>query len=267
MISIFRFQTHLFFKQLLFVFIFVANFVLLSGCASAPNNSSLTATERQFLSRIDPNASVVTKIAEQTIEVFNATLPAEGLHVVLGESRYVDVFRNIEPVLESHFVYLSAAIRHCSSLGLQPDGGTVANTHAKRFTCHQPNQWAVVKLGEIAKQCESSMSSLMRVAPQVAYTSTYSVHPCKDAIYSYPTPVEYCAAYSNLTSLSPTSQLTCPAFLNQVKVIEARQTGSPATGQAMGGAKTIDSAMKECTGLGFTPKSEKHADCVLRLTK
>jgi len=41
--------------------------------------------------------------------------------------------------------------------------------------------------------------------------------------------------------------------LNQVKVIEARLTGSPATGQTLGGAKTIDSAMQECTGLGFTP--------------
>jgi hypothetical protein len=55
--------------------------------------------------------------------------------------------------------------------------------------------------------------------------------------------------------------------LNQVKAIEARLTGSPATGQTLGGAKTIDSAVQECTGIGFTPKTEKHADCVLRLTK
>jgi hypothetical protein len=55
--------------------------------------------------------------------------------------------------------------------------------------------------------------------------------------------------------------------LNQVKVIEASISSNSTTGQALGGVKTLDSAVKECTGLGFTPKTEKHADCVLRLTK
>jgi hypothetical protein len=106
-------------------------------------------------------------------------------------------------------------------------------------------------LNILLQQCESKMRTRQKFGH--ADTSVVSIHPCKDAIYSHPTPVDFCAAYSNLTNLSPTSQLICPAFLNQVKVIEARLTGSPATGQTMGGAKTIDSAMQECTGLGFTP--------------
>jgi hypothetical protein len=258
---IFRFQTYLFFKQLLFVFTFAATFVLLTGCATAPFKAPLTATERQFLARIDPNASVVTKITEQTIEVSNATYPAIGLEKLWGVDRYVDTLESVKEVYPHDLlIYERAAFRYCASIGQHPDDGIESGPNSKRFTCRQPKEWAVLAMRQQALRCEEFQSN------KRYYIFSWNHHPCS-VIPAIRPPVDFCAAYSNLTNLTPTSNLTCPAFLNQVRVIEANLTASPATGQHLGAAKTIDSAIKECTGLGFIPKTEKHADCVLRLTK
>ena len=132
--------------------------------------------------------------------------------------------------------------------------------NSMRFTCRQPKEWAVLAMREKALQCEEFQGH------ERYYIASWNHHPCSVIPAARP-PVDFCAAYSNLTNLTPTSNQTCPAFLNQVKVIEESLIANPATGQVLGGVKTLDSAIKECTGLGFTPKTEKHADCVLRLTK
>lgn len=249
----------LFSKQVLFVLTFFISLVLLSGCASAPGRAPLTATEKQFLARIDPNASVVAKITEQTIEVSNATYPAIGIMKLWGVDRYMATLESAKEVYPDHlWIYERPAFRYCASLGRHPDKGIESGPNSMRFTCRQPKKWAVLAMREQALKCEEFQGH------EMYYQTTWYHHPCKLGDRH---PVDFCAAYSNLTNLSPTSKLTCPAFLNQVKVIEARLTVSPATGQTKRGAKTINSAVQECTGLGFTPKTEKHADCVLRLTK
>jgi hypothetical protein len=258
---IIRYQLLVSSKPRLLVIPFVCSLVLLSSCASAPFNAPLTATERQFLTRIDPNASVVAKITEQTIEVSNPTYPAMGIVKLWGSARAVDTMESVNKVYPHGFrIYERAAFRYCASLGQHPDKGIESGPNSMRFTCRQPKEWAVLAMREEALMCEEFQGHKMY------YTWSRSRHPCS-VTPADRDPVDFCAAYSNLTNLSPTSKLTCPAFLNQVKAIEARLTGSPATGQPLGGAKTIDSAVQECTGLGFTPKTEKHADCVLRLSK
>lgn len=261
---IIRYQLLLSSKERLLVIAFVCSLVLLSSCASAPLSESkapLTAEERQFLARIDPNASVVAKITEQTIEVSNPTYPAMGILKLWGSDRLGDTWDSVMEVYTHGFgIYERAASRYCASLGQHPDWGIESGPNSMRFTCRQPKEWAVSVMRQRAIQCEESQGW------EFYYSFSSGKHPCEFASADGP-PAEFCAAYSNLTNLSPTSQLTCPAFLNQVKAIEARLTGSPATGQTLGGVKTMDSAIKECTGLGFTPKTEKHADCVLRLTK
>jgi len=258
---IFRFQRLLFSKQILFALSFFLTLVLLSGCASAPGRAPLTATERQLLARIDPSASVITKITEQTIEVSNATYPAIGLMKLWGSDRFFATFESAKEVYPHDLLsYERAAFRYCASLGQHPDQGIESGPNSMRFTCRQPKEWAVLAMRQKAISCEEFQSS------KSFYSSSWNHHPCS-VVPAIRPPVEFCTAYSNLTNLSPTSQLTCPAFLNQVKAIEASLIANPATGQALEGVKTMDSAIKECTGLGFIPKTEKHADCVLRLTK
>jgi hypothetical protein len=204
---------------------------------------------------------VITKISEQTIEVSNATYPAIGIIKLWGFARLHATLESTKEVYPHGFwIYERAASRYCASLGQHPDQGIESGPNSMRFTCRQPKEWAVLAMREKALKCEEFQGHKMY------YTWSMSHHPCNVTPADLH-PVDFCAAYSNLTNLSPTSKLTCPAFLNQVKAIEARLTGSPATGQPLGGAKTIDSAVQECTGLGFTPKTEKHADCVLRLSK
>lgn len=259
--EILRYQPLLSSKQSLPALTCIATFVLLSGCASAPGRAPLTANERQFLTSIDPSASMIIKISEQTIEVSNPTYPAMGLMKLWGFDRFHDIFENVKKVTpHSLGVYEPAASRYCASLGRHPDKGIESGPNSMRFTCRQPKEWAVLAMREQALKCEEFQGN------EWYYRFSWHHHPC-NVIPGDRHPVDFCAAYSNLTNLSPTSKLTCPAFLNQVKVIEARLTVSPATGQTKRGAKTIDSAVQECTGLGFTPKTEKHADCVLRLTK
>jgi len=65
-------------KQSLLVITFGFSLVLLSSCSTAPGRAPLTAAEGQFFDRIDPNAFVVTKISEETIEVRNPTYTAIG---------------------------------------------------------------------------------------------------------------------------------------------------------------------------------------------
>lgn len=258
---IFRFQMLPFYKKTLYTIPFFAALVLLSSCASAPGRAPLTATERQFLSRIDPNASVITKITEQTIEISNTTYPAIGLVKLWGLDRFMATLESVKEVYPDHlWIYERAAFRYCASLGQHPDKGIESGPNSMRFTCRQPKEWAVLAMREKALQCEEFKGH------QMFHTTSWSHHPC-GVIPAYRPPVDFCAAYSNLTNLTPTSQLTCPAFLNQVKAIEESIISNLATGQALGSVKTLDSAIRECTGLGFTPKSEKHADCVLRLTK
>ena len=258
---IFRFQMLLFSKQILFALTFFVTLVLLSSCASAPGRAPLTATERQFLARIDPSASVITKISEQTIEVSNSTYPAIGLIKMWGLDRFMATLESAKEVYpDDLWIYERAAFRYCASLGQHPDKGIESSPNSMRFTCRQPKEWAVLAMREKALQCEEFQGH------ERYYIASWSHHPCS-VIPAVRPPVDFCAAYSNLTYLTLTSNQTCPAFLNQVKVIEASLISNPATGQALGGVKTLDSAIKECTGLGFTPKTEKHADCVLRLTK
>ena len=256
-----RYQLLIALKPPLLVLAFVCSLALLSSCASAPGRAPLTATERQFLARIDSSASVVTKISEQTIEVSNATYPAIGLMKLWGLDRFMATLESAKEVYPDHLrIYDRAAFRYCTSLGQHPDKGIESGPNSMRFTCRQPKEWAVFAMREKALQCEGFQGH------EMFYSTSWSHHPC-DVIPAYRPPVDFCSAYSNLTNLTPTSRLTCPAFLNQVKVLEASIISNPATGQALGGVKTLDSAIKECTGLGFTPKTEKHADCVLRLTK
>lgn len=258
---IFRFQMLLFSKQILFALTFFVTLVLLSSCASAPGRAPLTATERQFLARIDSSASVITKISEQTIEVSNATYPAIGLIKLWGLDRFMATLESAKEVYpDDLWIYERAAFRYCASLGQHPDKGIESSSNSMRFTCRQPKEWAVLAMRQQALQCEEFQGH------KSYYSSSWSHHPCR-VIPAVRPPVDFCAAYSNLTNLTPTSNQTCPAFLNQVKVIEESLIANPATGQVLGGVKTLDSAIKECTGLGFTPKTEKHADCVLRLTK
>lgn len=260
--SIIRYQLLLSSKEPLLVIAFVCSLVLLSSCASAPLSKSkapLTAEERQFLARIDPNATVVAKITEQTIEVSNPTYPAMSILNLWGGKRLAETFDSVKEVYPHDlWIYQTAARRYCASLGQYPDWGIESGPNSMRFTCRQPKEWAVSVMRRQAIQCEELQGWEFYYRPS-------GKHPCESGPDKVP--AEFCAAYSNLTNLSLTSKLTCPAFLNQVKAIEARLTGSPATGQTLGGVKTMDSAIKECTGLGFTPKTEKHADCVLRLTK
>jgi hypothetical protein len=260
--EIFRYQSLLSSKQSLLVLAFACSLALLSSCASAPGQAPLTASERQFLARIDPSASVITKISEQTIEVSNATYPAIGLKKLWGEDRYLATFNSAQEVTPHNLflIYEYAAFRYCALLGQHPDMGIESSPNSKRYTCRQPKEWAVLAMRQQAIKCEELQSS------KHYYIFSWSHHPCS-LIPALRPPVEFCNAYSNLTNLTPTSNQSCPAFLNQVKVIEASLIANPATGQVLGGVKTLDSAMKECTKLGFTPKSEKHADCVLRLTK
>jgi hypothetical protein len=218
----------LFSKQRLVALTFFVTLVLLSSCASAPGRAPLTATERQFLARIDSSASVVTKISEQTIEVSNATYPAIGLMKLWGLDRFMATLESAKEVYPDHlWIYEHAAFRYCASLGQHPDKGIESGPNSMRFTCRQPKEWAVLAMREKALQCDGFQGH------EMFYSTTWSHHPC-DVVPTHRPPVDFCAAYSNLTNLTPTSRLTCPAFLNQVKVIEASISSNSTTGQALG---------------------------------
>lgn len=262
-------------KQLLFVISFVCSLVFLSSCATAPGRAPLTAAERQFFDRIDPNTSVVTKITEETIEVSNATYPAIGYWRFLGGERFLQVIDAVAPYVQKmNMVYDEPAIRYCASLGRYPNEtmqelflswattapapffGEAAGGNVKRFTCQLPKQWALEKVRQRANKCTTSGVKFASPPFQCNHESSGLQSPITR---------EMCYAYSNLTNSMGHS--TCEAFTLQVTKNGAILIANPATGRALGGSKTMDSAIKECTGLGFTPKSEKHADCVLRLTK
>lgn len=262
-------------KLRLLVIPFVCSLALLSSCASAPGRAPLTAAERQFFDRIDPNTSVVTKITEETIEVSNATYPAIGYWRFLGGERFLQVLDAVAPYVQKmNMVYDEPAIRYCASLGRYPNEtmqelflswastassplfGEAASGNVKRFTCQLPKQWALEKIRQRANECTNSA---MKFVSRPLQCNNEPSNPQSSITR------EMCSAYSNLTNSMGHS--TCEAFTLQVTKNEAILTANPATGQALGGAKTMDSAIKECTGLGFTPKTEKHADCVLRLTK
>ena len=139
---------------------------------------------------------------------------------------------------------------------ISPLLGEAAGGNVMRFTCQLPKQWALEKIRLRANECTTSA---VKFVSRPLQCNNESSHP------QSPISREMCSAYSNLTNSMGHS--TCEAFILQVTKIEASLIANPATGQVLGGVKTLDSAIKECTGLGFTPKTEKHADCVLRLTK
>jgi hypothetical protein len=243
----------------------VAALLLLTSCATDPGNAPLTEAERQFFDRIDPDASVVTIISDQTIEVSNTTYPATDWGF-LGERRSLEVFKTIRPYYQkTSRVYHEPAVRHCASLGRYPNEGTATSTYAKRFTCQLPKQWLFENIRYKADGCRQNGAK-------------FALHPCmgdptllnQSTIYR-----DMCSAYSNLTNsiMSPTSVQTCADFLVQFNRIEAGLNNrieavlneGPTT--SYGTAKTIEAAKQDCTELGFSPKTEKHADCVLRLTK
>ncbi len=274
---IIRYQLLLSSKQPLLVIAFVCSLVLLSSCATAPaqGRAPLTAAERQFFDRIDPNASVVTKITEEIIEVSNPTYPAIGYWRFLGAERFLQVGEAVATYVQKmNMVYDEPAIRYCASLGRYPNEtmqelflswalaaspplfGETAGANLMRFTCQMPKQWALEKIRQRANECTTSA---VKFVSRPLQCNNESSHP------QSPITREMCSAYSNLTNSMGYS--TCEAFIHQVTKIEASLIANPATGQALGGVKTMDSAIKECTGLGFIPRTEKHADCVLRLTR
>jgi hypothetical protein len=273
--GIFRYQLLLSSKQPLLVIAFVCSLVLLSSCATAPGRAPLTSAERQFFDRIDPNASVVTKITEETIEVSNTTYPAIGYWRFLGAERYLQVYEAVTPYVQKmNMVYDEPAIRYCASLGRYPNEtmqelflswaltassplfGEAAGGNVMRFTCQLPKQWALEKIRLRANECTTSG---VKFVSRPLQCNNESSHP------QSPITREMCSAYNNLTNSMRHS--TCEDFVLQVNKIESSPVANHGNGQTLGGTKTIDSAVQECTGLGFTPKSEKHADCVLRLTR
>lgn len=273
--GIIRYQLLIASKPRLWVIAFVCSLALLSSCATAPGRAPLTAAERQFFDRIDPNASVVTKITEETIEVSNATYPAIGYWRFLGVERFLQVGVAVAPYVQKmNMVYDEPAIRYCASLGRYPDEtmqelfsswastaspplfGEAAGGNVKRFTCQLPKQWALEKIRQRANECTNSA---IKFVSRPLQCNNESSNPQSSITR------EMCSAYGNLTNSM--GHATCESFTLQVTKIEASLIANPATGQALGGVKTMESAIKECTGLGFTPKTEKHADCVLRLTK
>jgi hypothetical protein len=271
-----RYQLLLSSKQILLVIAFVCSLVLLSSCATAPaqGRAPLTAAERQFFDRIDPNASVVTKITEEIIEVSNPTYPATGYWRFLGVERFLQVSEAVATYVQKmNMVYDEPAIRYCASLGRYPNEtmqelflswadtetyllGEVSGVNVMRFTCQLPNQWALEKIRQGINKCATPAVKFVSRPLQCNNESSYPQSPITR---------EMCSAYNNFTNSMRHS--TCEAFILQVTKIEASLIANPATGQALGSVKTMDSAIKECTGLGFIPKTEKHADCVLRLTK
>ena len=277
LMEIIRYKSLLFSKQSPLMLAFVCSLVLLSSCANAPaqGRAPLTAAERQFFDRIDPNASVVTKITEETVEVSNATYPAIGFWRFLGGERFLQVREAVVTYFQKmNLVYDEPAIRYCASLGRYPNEtmqelflswalsassplfGEAAGGNVMRFTCQLPKQWALEKISLRANECTTS--AVKFVSPPLQCNNESS-HP------QSPITREMCSAYSNLTNSMGHS--TCEAFILQITKNEANLIANPVTGQVLGGVKTMDSAIKDCTGLGFTPKTEKHADCVLRLTK
>jgi len=114
--EIFRNQALSSSKQSLLVFTFVCFFVLLSNCSTATGRATLTAAEGQFFDRIEPNALVITKISEETIEVKNATFSAIGCWRYLVVERFLQVIEAFTPyVRKMNVVYDAPANRYCAS--------------------------------------------------------------------------------------------------------------------------------------------------------
>jgi hypothetical protein len=103
-------------KQSLLMFTFACFFVILSRCSTTDGRAPLTAAEDQFFDRIDPNALVITKISEETIEVKNTTYPAIGYWRYLGAERFLQVIEAFTPyVRKMNVVYDAPANRYCAS--------------------------------------------------------------------------------------------------------------------------------------------------------
>lgn len=252
----------------------------LAGCVAIPvqkpGHSPLTASEKAFIAQVDPTASTVTRLSSQTVEVTNPTIPAVNPLEMFGSKRGAEVFETLLSHPKIFRIYETAAEKHCAIKNQWPDQGTVSGRNSKRFTCYQPQQWGLVTMREKAEECERSIrgphsdKEFEQFINRFYHSRPQKHHPCQSRInqFVWPSPPnEFCEAYSNVSGTSRQSEQTCADF---VRTFKQREINFNSAGTRRSGTRSessIERAVKECTELGFTLKTEKHADCVLKLTR
>jgi hypothetical protein len=252
--------------------------LFLAGCVAVPRvgHSPLTASEKAFISQVDPAASKVTKLSNQTIEVTNLTIPSGNPYEIFGSKRMGEVYATLLTHPKIFRVYETAAEKHCATKNQWPDQGIVSGENSKRFTCYEPRQWGFVTMQEKSNECERSVRGphgdreFAQFITRRYHSYPQKHHPCQartNQSFSHGPPNDFCEAYSSISGTARQSEQTCAEFVRIFKRVEANL--DPAGTQRPGSKnkRSIESASKECTELGFTVKTEKHADCVLKLTR
>lgn len=256
----------------------VISSLLLAGCATSKpvGTNSLTQTERDFFSRANPSAAVVTKVSNNLIDVTNNTFPAINWMEIIGDDRAVQIFMTVGNTYpNSSRAYQTAATNYCTQLGLWPTNGVAVASHTQRFTCLDPISATLFYSKKTATSCEQYLSPSRTQTSQAyanamrqAYYTRLSEQPhiCspRNIFFGSPPP-NFCDTYTDILGFAPNTELTCSDFVS--RYVRASGVVPIASGQnaAVSEMKNASPEAMQCIQMGFKQGSPDLAICQMQL--
>ena len=225
---------------------------LLSSACSGPRQ--LTDAERSFYSRAQVSAAQIKPLSKEDFVVINPTRPADweenkGWERIIGA---------IDQVPSDFFwAYRTPAIQHCAQLGQYPTRGELYGPNARKFRCLTYESWAITYAQE------ELLNGLCKL-PIKSGPELRAGHPCKDLKASrWNLSDRQCDTYSKLLQTTIFESISCSDLGSRI----SRATSQLRSLSERGNQADFAGAKAKCLELGFTEKSEKFGECVLRLTK
>lgn len=262
------------------IWMIVISSLILAGCAAPKpvGTNQLTQTERDFFSRANPSAAVVTELSKNSIDVTNNTFPAKNWTEIIGDDRTVQIFQTVGNTYpNASKAYQTAAIKYCTQRGLWPTRGFAVAPHTQRFTCQDPVSSALYYANETAKSCEAKLNqtttawssqAAMESYRQMYYTfPSEQPHICspRNVAFNGAPPPNFCATYTEILGLAPGATLTCSEFVSRYTSASQREPLARKNSQALAQTEPVSTEAVQCIRMGFKQNDQGFSSCQLQL--
>lgn len=238
-------------KNIQYIFLLLLLFLTTSCTTVKVGEAPLTKSEIDNLQKADPKAFTVHYINDLEFDVTNTTF----IEPMANTERFVQTYIEVSkyPI---HNQRDEIANKTCQAKDLIATAKEPIGAFSRSYKCNTYIEESYRWIDSSIWKCSSF------------HMKESVVHPCSN-VPSYPT--NYCKKFSEIFEIYPGQVVSCQALseirnkaLNKQIINSPIEYQSPQTIE-----KTFDlgDAEKKCSELGFKAKTEKFANCVIKLSR
>lgn len=238
-------------KNIQYIFLWLLLFITTSCTTIEVGKAALTKSEIDNLQKADPKAFTIHYINDLEFDVTNTTF----IEPLSNTERYAQTYIELSkyPILNQRD---EIAKKTCQAKDLIAAAKDPIGAFSRSYKCN-------TYIEESYRWIDSSIwtCSSFHIKKSV-------VHPCSSVSGN---PINYCKKFSEIFEIYPGQVVSCQALpeirnkaLNKQIINSPIEYQSPQTIE-----KTFDlgDAEKKCSELGFKAKTEKFANCVIKLSR